>query len=95
MGECCFNQEQTINALPDTFMGKIKSEDIHVSPDGLFLYATNRGTSTSITMFFNEANGSLAFANCQFKQGLTPQNLSIDPSGNFLSIANQDSGEIV
>ena len=42
-------QETTILA-PD-YKGAVGSADIHISPDGLFLYATNRGEANTITIF--------------------------------------------
>jgi 6-phosphogluconolactonase len=42
------NQEiQTASSLPKGFSGKLWAADIHVTPDGRFLYASER---TSITL---------------------------------------------
>ena len=42
---------QNISAQPRDFTGTIGSADIHVSPDGKFLYASNRGESNTIGIF--------------------------------------------
>jgi 6-phosphogluconolactonase len=72
------------------------SADIHVSPDGKFLYASNRAASNTIAIFkIDKSNGMLTAIGHQSTLGKTPRNFSIDPSGNFLLAANQGSDEIV
>lgn len=87
---------QNVSALPGDFSGAIGSADIHVSPDGKFLYASNRGESNTIAIFsINQKNGMLAPVSHQSTLGKTPRNFNFDPSGNFLLVANQNSDEIV
>ncbi len=87
---------QNISALPPDYMGPIGSADIHTSPDGKFLYASNRGESNTIAIFkINQKTGWLTLAGHQSTLGKTPRNFNFDPSGNFLLVANQNSDEIV
>jgi 6-phosphogluconolactonase len=87
---------QRIQALDKKFKGKISSADIHVSPDGRFLYCSNRGESNTITIFsININTGKLTRIKEQPVLGLTPRNFSISPNGNFLLVANQNSDNIV
>ncbi|MEO5889522.1 MAG: lactonase family protein [Ferruginibacter sp.] len=87
---------QRINALPKDFTGSIGSADIHVSPDGKYLYCSNRGESNSITIFkINAQNGKLAVIGHQSCMGKTPRNFNFDPSGNFLLVANQETDDVV
>ncbi|MBY0425821.1 MAG: lactonase family protein, partial [Cytophagales bacterium] len=87
---------QQMSALPLDFKGKIGSADIHVSPDGKFLYCSNRGDSNSIAIFrIDPSSGKLKSIGFQSTLGLTPRNFIIDPTGNFLLVANQNSDEIV
>jgi 6-phosphogluconolactonase len=89
-------QQQRISALPKDFKGTIGSADIHVSPDGKFLYCSNRGESNNISIFYIDAKGGkLTIAGHQSTLGKTPRNFNFDPSGNFLLVANQNSDEIV
>jgi 6-phosphogluconolactonase len=82
--------------LPDSsFTGKNGAADIHISNDGKFLYASNRGDANEITVFAIQQNGYLKKLQNQSVLGKTPRNFSIDPSGNFLLVANQNSDEIV
>ena len=71
------------------------SADICVSPDGKFLYASNRGEINSIAIFRIGKKGSLTPVAYQSTLGKTPRNFNFDPSGKFLLAANQNSDEIV
>jgi 6-phosphogluconolactonase len=87
---------QRISALPAGFNGSKSGADLHVSPDGRFLYVSNRGTSNSIAIFsIDKRSGKLALVGHQATLGETPRNFNFDPSGNFLLVANQDSDNIV
>jgi 6-phosphogluconolactonase len=90
------SRQQRINALPKDFTGDIGSADIHVSPDGKFLYCSNRGDANTITIFsISQQTGKLTETGYQSSQGKTPRNFNFDPSGNFLLVANQQSDNIV
>lgn len=87
---------QNISGLPRDFDGAVGSADIHVSPDGKFLYCSNRGESNTIGIFsINQSNGQLVWIDHQSTLGKTPRNFNLDPTGNFLLVANQNSDEIV
>ena len=87
---------QNISGLPRDFNGDIGSADIHVSPDGKFLYCSNRGGSNSLGIFsIDQHSGELEWLDHQSTLGKTPRNFNFDPSGNFLLVANQNSDEIV
>ncbi|MFZ1530161.1 MAG: lactonase family protein [Ferruginibacter sp.] len=87
---------QRSNAQLQYFTGVTGSADIHVSPDGNFLYCSNRGDANNIAIFsVNKRSGKLALVGHQSVLGKKPRNFNFDPSGNFLLVANQDSDEIV
>lgn len=87
---------QRISTLPAGDTSIPGAADIHVSPDGKFLYASNRSTSNTIAIFkIGEKDGMLTLVGHQSTLGKTPRNFNLDPSGNFLLVANQDSDEIV
>ena len=71
------------------------SADIHVSPDGRFLYASNRGEVNTIAIYRVSANGRLSWVGQQATLGRTPRNFSIAPGGRYLFCENQNSDEIV
>jgi len=86
---------QTISTLPEAFNGTISGADIHVSPDGKFLYASNRGDLNNLVYYAIDRSGRLQYKGQQSAGGKTPRNFMIDPSGNFLLAANQDTDNIV
>lgn len=87
---------QNISNLPPEFMGYPGSADIHVSPDGRFLYASNRGESNTIAIFsIDKKTGQLTAIGHQSTMGKTPRNFNFDPTGNWLLVANQESNEVV
>lgn len=77
------------------FKGDIGAADIHISPDGKFLYATNRGTANDISAFKILKNGKLEFVQRTSTLGKGPRNFNIDPTGNFLLVGNQYTNTIV
>ena len=85
----------SISSLPKEFVGESIAADIHVHPNGKFLYASNRGDDSIIICSINEDNGTLEVLGFQSTMGAHPRNFSIDPTGNFLLVANKDSNSIV
>jgi 6-phosphogluconolactonase len=89
-------QVQSITMLPDGFTGEVGAADIHVSPDGRFLYASNRGTANDIVTFsINKDNGQLTYVDRISSMGKGPRNFVIDPTGAFLLAANQNSDSVI
>jgi 6-phosphogluconolactonase len=86
---------QTVPTLPTDFKGENTSADIHVSPDGRFLYCSNRGHDSIAAFKINPLNGKLTFIAHESTGGKTPRNFAIDPTGTFLLVANQHSDNIV
>jgi 6-phosphogluconolactonase len=86
---------QRIAAHRQTDTGTHNSADIHCSPDGRFLYTSNRGDENNIAIFTIARNGKLKSIAYQTVYGKTPRNFAIDESGKFLIVANQDSGNLV
>ncbi|RYY58850.1 MAG: lactonase family protein, partial [Chitinophagaceae bacterium] len=86
---------QEISLLPAGSSSAPHSADIHVSPDGAFLYASNRAPTNHIAIFrIDEKAGTLTLVGTQPTGGAVPRNFTLDPSGNFLLAANQDSDRI-
>lgn len=81
--------------LAKDFKGTFSSADIHISPDGKFLYASNRGEANTISIFKIKKNGKLESLGQTSTLGKGPRNFAIDPSGNFLLVAHQYSNDVV
>ena len=86
---------QETSVIAKDFAGKIGAADIHISPDGKFLYATNRGTANDISIFKILKNGKLESKGKTSTLGNGPRNFAIDPSGNFLLVAHQFTNDVV
>ncbi|HEV7782385.1 MAG TPA: lactonase family protein [Chitinophagaceae bacterium] len=88
--------KQRISTMPagdTTFAG---SGFVQASPDGKFLYASNRGNVNTIAIYrIQQGSGTLVLVGHQSTLIKTPRNFSIDPSGKFLLCENQGSDEIV
>ncbi|MET0625680.1 MAG: lactonase family protein [Pyrinomonadaceae bacterium] len=86
---------QTVSALPAGFSGANTGADIHFTPDGKFLYSSNRGHDSIACFAVNARTGGLRLIGHTPAGGRTPRNFVIDPSGRFLLVANQKSDNIV
>lgn len=87
---------QTISMLAPDFKGDTGAADIHVSPDGKFVYASNRGDANDIAIFaVDPSSGQLSLAGRQSTLGKGPRNFTLDPAGRFLLVANQNSDNVV
>ena len=84
-------QKQRI--LVDT-IGARGSADIHVSPNGRFLYASNRLKADGIGVFAIDAeDGTLTKVGYQLT-AKHPRNFAITPNGKFLLVAGRDDNVI-
>ncbi len=94
----CINGRLTAKQRTASYAGKQEEygcADIHVSPDGRFLYSSNREKEHSITIFsIDTTTGLLKLIGRQSSLGIHPRNFVIDPTGCFLLVANQFSNNI-
>ncbi len=86
---------QTVPTLPAGFTGANDTAEVAVSPDGKFLYGSNRGHDSLAIFAIDAETGRLTLVGHQPTLGKTPRHFAIDPTGSYLLVANQDSGSIV
>jgi 6-phosphogluconolactonase len=67
--------------------------DVHISPDGAYLYASNRGANEVVQYAIGKDNGQLTFVD-RVSAGKTPRSFVIEPSGNFMIVASQDADSV-
>lgn len=84
---------QTLSALPEGYSEVSYCADIHLSSDGKYVYASNRGHN-SIAVFLREESGKLVLQKTVSTEGNWPRNFGIDPSGKYMLVANQRSHNI-
>ena len=89
------NKVSETTVVASDFIGDIGAADIHISPDGKFLYATNRGTANDISVFKTFKKGKLKLVQRTSTLGKGPRNFTIDPTGNFLLVGHQYTNDIV
>lgn len=89
-----YNIISSASTLPNDYTGLNTCADIHISSDGKFVYASNRGHD-SIAIFEVKDDGSLILIGHQSTHGKTPRNFSLSPDNNYVLVANQNSDNIV
>lgn len=82
-----------VSTLPEGFAGENICSDLRITPDGRYLYASNRGHD-SITAYRVQPDGGLVWLDCRSSGGRTPRNFAVDPTGRWLLAGNQDSDNI-
>ncbi|KRE98895.1 hypothetical protein ASG89_28440 [Paenibacillus sp. Soil766] len=86
---------QSLSTLPEDFGGDSYCADIHLSEDGRFLYASNRGHDSIAVYGVDRDSGTLSAVGWQSTRGRTPRNFALSPQDEFLLAANQGSNSIV
>ena len=85
-----FGHVQTIASMPPNVAGKPWAADIHFSPDGRFLYSSERRSSTLAAFAIDPKGGWLTFVG-RSETVAEPRGFAIDPSGRWLLAAGQAS----
>jgi 6-phosphogluconolactonase len=88
------DSQQTMSTLPEDFKETSYCADVKITPNGRFLYGTNRGHD-SIAAFRIGDNGRLTLVAIEPSLGQGPQNLAITPDGNLLVCANMPGNNVV
>lgn len=82
---------QTLSTLPENFDQSNSCADLEITPDGRFLYASNRGHNSIAGFRVSSKTGRLESIG-QFPTETTPRSFAITPSGKWLVAAGQSSG---
>ncbi|MCB1078657.1 MAG: lactonase family protein [Verrucomicrobiae bacterium] len=83
----------TVSTLPQGFDGKSYCADLKITPDGKFLYGTNRGHD-SIACYRIGEDGGLTRLAIVPSLGKGPQNLAITADGRWLLCANMPGNNL-
>lgn len=91
-----FEKLQTMPLLQDdAFTGENSGADIQITPDGRFLYGSNRGHNSLIGYEADADTGLLRYVGMTDCRGGVPRNFAIDPTGSYVIVANQDTDNLV
>lgn len=88
-------RRETVSALPASFQGESWCAEILSSPDGRFVYASNRGHDSIAVFAVDEGTGELRAAGHVSTRGAFPRNFALSPDGQWLIAANQNSDNVV
>ena len=86
---------ERLNMLPAGFTDKSSAADIHFSPDGKFLYASNRGHESLVIYAVDPKTGKMSLVGHENTGGKHPRNFMIDKRGEYVLTANQNTDNIV
>jgi len=84
----------TVATLPGNFSGSNTTAEIEVSPDGRFVYASNRGHDSIAVFRRDVSSGALTSVQQAPCGGKAPRHFKIAPGGRWLLCAHQDSNTI-
>ncbi len=84
---------QITTSLPGGFEGKPWAADIHLTPDGKFLYASERTTSTLAAFSVDLRTGMLTSID-SYPTEKQPRGFNIDPTGRYLLSVGQLSNSM-
>ncbi len=87
--------QQTIAMLPQGYTGKNQCADVHVSPDGRYVYGSNRGHNSIAVFAIEQGTGNLKLVEHVSTRGDWPRNFTLTPDGNLLLVANERSDAVV
>ena len=85
---------QTMSTLPIAYRGFNGSADIQISPDGRYIYVSNRGPDTIAVFARDQANGLIRSVEDVSCGGCFPRNFVISTDGRWLVCANQKSDRL-
>ena len=86
---------ETISTLPAGYNKPGNCADIHISKDGRFLYASNRGFNSIAVFSVDPPSGRIVQIQQEATRGEIPRNFALSPDEDFLLVANQNSQNIV
>jgi 6-phosphogluconolactonase len=89
------SEVQIVSALPKGLARTSEAAEIEMHSSGKFIFASNRGDDSIAVFAVNGKDGTLTPVEIDSSGGKTPRNFALDPTGNWLLAANQDSGNIV
>jgi 6-phosphogluconolactonase len=90
-----FNILQYISTLPEDFTGENLGSAIHITPDGKYLYAANRGHDSIAAFSIDASSGKLELISHTSTGGSHPRDFEIDPTGSFIVASNMSSNNII
>ncbi|MDR0690513.1 MAG: lactonase family protein [Streptococcaceae bacterium] len=89
-----FSRLKTLSTIPEDFTGFNSAAAIRISKDGNFLYASNRGHNSIISLKISSNGQSLTFLEWTDTKGAFPRDFNFSKEEDFLIVANQNSDNV-
>jgi len=88
---------QSISTLPTNFTGDNRAAEIYTTPNGMFLYASNRGYDSIVGYRIDTSSQAKHLTLLGWTTYLVdfPRTFAIDPLGNLLLVGSANSNEVV
>ncbi|MEN1937439.1 lactonase family protein [Paenibacillus sp. 102] len=90
-----FKEVQYISTIPNECSGNNQGSAIHISSDGRFVYAANRGHNSIAVFSVNQDSGELTFVESVYTEGDWPRDFILDPTEKFLIVINERTSNLV
>jgi 6-phosphogluconolactonase len=85
---------QSETTVPEGFKGNSSTAEVAVNRAGTRVYGSNRGHDSIALFAIDPRHETLSPMDHSSTLGKTPRHFTLDPTGNFLLVANQDSSDI-
>ena len=89
-----FSTRQQVRLRPDGFTVRAQESEIVLDRSGRFAYAACRFYDVLVTFSVAPETGQLTLLNRSTCGGKVPRDITLDPSGRWMLVANQESDEI-
>ena len=89
-----FTEVQTLPSIPADYKENNQPAAVRVSPDGKFVYGSNRGHNSIVVYSIDESTGKMTHVENVPSGGDWPRDMTIDLTGNVLLVANERSNSI-
>lgn len=83
-----------VPTLPQGYAGENTTAEVAISPDGKFLYGSNRGHDSIVVFAIDQGSGKLSLVQHISSEGGHPRHFALTPAGDYLVAANRDSDNL-
>lgn len=88
-------RKESLSTLPGGFTGESSCAEVAVSPNGRFVYVSNRGHDSIAIFRLDDSTGQLQAAGHVSTRGRYPRHFALTPDGQWLLAANRDTDNLV
>ncbi|NGP46282.1 lactonase family protein [Bacillaceae bacterium SIJ1] len=90
-----FTEKQVIPTLPRDFYENSQGSAIHVSADGRFVYAANRGHDSIAVFSVDSGSSELTLVERVSTEGHWPRDFALDPTEGYVIVSNQETDNVL